>query len=145
MTIVSITEAAKLVGKSRRTLQRHLSQGVISRCHTATGEQGIDTAELLRYYGAFVVAPDNKHVTSDKSQHDIGHDAVSHVPIDTESQVKMAELRKENEMLKVLLDEKEKHNEDLRKTVLLLENTLTKSTPEPVVKQSWLSRLFGKK
>lgn len=144
MTIVSITEAANLVGKSRRTLQRHLSQGVISRCDTATGEQGIDTAELLRYYGAFVVAPNVTPVTSDKSQHDIGHVAVSHVSIDTETQVKMAELRKENEMLKVLLDEKEKRNEDLRKTVLLLEDTLTKSKPEPV-HQSWLGRLLGKK
>ena len=82
---------------------------------------------------------------SHMSQLVIGHDAVSHTSIDTKTAVKMAELRKENELLKVLLDEKEKHNEDLRKTVLLLENTLTKSTPEPVVKQSWLERLFGKK
>jgi predicted site-specific integrase-resolvase len=144
MTIVSITEAANLVGLSRRTLQRHLSQGVISKCDTATGEQGIDTAELLRYYGAFVVSPDVTHVTRDMSQLVIGHDAVSHTSIDTETAVKMAELRKENELLKVLLDEKEKHNEDLRKTVLLLEDTLTKPKPEPI-HQSWLGRLFGKK
>lgn len=142
MAIVTITEAAKLVGKSRRTVQRHLSQGVISKYIAATGEQGIDTAELLRYYGAFVVAPDDVTVTSNKSQNVIGHDVVVHTSIDTETQVKMAELCKENELLRVLLDEKNKHNEDLRKTVLLLENTLSKSEP---IKQTWLGRLFNKK
>lgn len=144
MPIVTITEAANLVGRSRRTLQRHLSQGLISKCDTATGEQGIDTSELLRFYGAFVSAPNDTPVTGDKSHGDMGNVTVSQNAVDVESLVKMAELRKENEMLKVLLDEKEKHNEDLRKTVLLLEDTLSKSKPEPS-KQTWFGRLFSKK
>lgn len=54
MAIVSISEAARLTGKDRRTIQRHIAAGKIS--HAANGK-GIDTSELLRFYGAFVAAP----------------------------------------------------------------------------------------
>ena len=47
MAIVTITEAAKLSGKSTQTLYRHIKAGKLSK-HSSGG---IDTAELIRCYG----------------------------------------------------------------------------------------------
>jgi len=48
MAIVSVREAVNLTGLSTATLYRHIKQGKLSRTN-----EGIDTAELLRAYGAF--------------------------------------------------------------------------------------------
>ena len=50
MATIGVTEAAKMVGLSRKTLYKHISIGKLSR---AAGGL-IDTSELLRAYGAFV-------------------------------------------------------------------------------------------
>ena len=47
----SITEAAKLTGKARSTLHRHLKDGRLSKELDADGQPVIDTAELVRVYG----------------------------------------------------------------------------------------------
>jgi hypothetical protein len=46
--IVTIQKATELTGKSRSTIERHIKQGVLSK-----SDNGIDTSELLRVYGAF--------------------------------------------------------------------------------------------
>jgi hypothetical protein len=46
--IITIQKATELTGKSRSTIERHIKQGVLSK-----SENGIDTSELLRVYGAF--------------------------------------------------------------------------------------------
>ncbi len=51
---VNIQKATLLTGKSRATIQRHIKAGKLSRT-----DAGIDTAELLRVYGALVPTPDN--------------------------------------------------------------------------------------
>lgn len=45
--IVNIQKAIELTGVSRSTIQRHIKQGKLSRT-----DIGIDTAELIRVYGA---------------------------------------------------------------------------------------------
>ena len=47
----SISEAAKLTGKARSTLHRHLKEGKISKETDVDGQPVIDTAELVRVYG----------------------------------------------------------------------------------------------
>lgn len=51
MAFVTITEAAKLVRRSRRTLYRDIDAGRLSKTVNADGGATIDTAELLRAYG----------------------------------------------------------------------------------------------
>ena len=51
MAIVSISEAAKLTSKNRRTLQRHIASGKLTKIVSATGEEGIEISELIRVYG----------------------------------------------------------------------------------------------
>ena len=59
---VTIQQATKLTGKSRATITRHISSGKLSRT-----DEGIDTVELIRVYGALVDTLDtsiNKQVTT---------------------------------------------------------------------------------
>lgn len=47
----SISEAARLAGKARSTLHRHLADGRLSKTTAPDGLPVIDTAELVRVYG----------------------------------------------------------------------------------------------
>jgi hypothetical protein len=53
MMFVNIEQATGLTGKSRATISRHIKSGKLSRT-----VDGIDTAELMRVYGALVSVPD---------------------------------------------------------------------------------------
>jgi hypothetical protein len=50
---VTIQQATKLAGKSRSTISRHINSGKLSKT-----DEGIDTAELIRVYGALIAVPD---------------------------------------------------------------------------------------
>jgi|SRR5271156_5284392 len=76
MAIVSISEAARLTGKSRKTIQRYVADGRISMSQHVAGEKGIDISELTRVFGdlsqpdpalshASVSQPDAPNVTPD--------------------------------------------------------------------------------
>lgn len=51
MSKVSISEAARLTGKSRITLHRHIEKGKLSKEVDGTGRPIIDVSELERVYG----------------------------------------------------------------------------------------------
>ena len=51
MTKLNITQAAKVVGKDRRTIQRHIKDGKLSCEQTKGGRKVIDASELIRAYG----------------------------------------------------------------------------------------------
>ena len=74
MSLVTITEASRLVSKSTQTLYRHIKSGKLSR----RSDKLIDTAELLRVYDSVttsnatsdapVLRHENVNVTPDTSQ-----------------------------------------------------------------------------
>ena len=66
MTVVSLTEAAKLADVSRPTLYRHLKNGTLSATKLRDGSRGIDVAELQRVFGALQrnTSNDTTNVTS---------------------------------------------------------------------------------
>ena len=51
MSILTVTEAAKAVDKSRATLYRHIKKGDLSVRQQPDGTRGIDTSELMRVFG----------------------------------------------------------------------------------------------
>lgn len=51
MTVVSISQAARLVRKGRQTLYNHNEKGKLSFTKTDDGKPGVDTSELERVYG----------------------------------------------------------------------------------------------
>lgn len=121
MTTVSISEAARLVGKNRRTLQRDITAGKLSKCDNG---KGVDISELLRVYGAFDSATDDT-------------DAHAAMPQDTapvisqdvaDMRSRMAALEAENAALK-------DHLSSLKQAMLLLEDKIT--TPQPKTAKKW--------
>jgi hypothetical protein len=57
MAVVSISEASRLVGKTRQTLYNDRDSGKLSWTMLETGKPGIDTSELQRVYGQLKLNP----------------------------------------------------------------------------------------
>jgi hypothetical protein len=121
MALVSISEAARLVGKSRRTLQRDIVAGKLSKCDNG---QKLDTSELLRVYGAFLPAT-NVAVESATLSQDVAGKSETMSQDVADMRVRLAALEAENAALK-------DHLGSLKQAMLLLENKAsteeTKST-----------------
>ena len=134
MSIVTINEAANLVGKSIKTIYRHIESGKLSCVIDDNGRKVVDMAELVRVYGLdlSLIENDNKVSMSDN-----GNGVENN----------FIHLEKEIELLKMLLVEKDKllnekdqRNADLKQALMLLEDKTKIEQP----KQSWIGRLFGK-
>ena len=52
----SVANAARLVGRDRRTLYKDIQRGRLTATTSATGERQVETAELIRVYGELVVS-----------------------------------------------------------------------------------------
>ena len=134
MALLSVSEAAKLVGKSVKTIYRHIESGKLSCVIDDNGRKVVDMAELVRVYGLdlSLIENDNKVSMSDN-----GNGVENNI----------IHLEKEIELLKMLLVEKDKllnekdqRNADLKQALMLLEDKTKIEQP----KQSWIGRLFGK-
>jgi len=123
MAIVTISEAARLTGKSRQTLHRHIVTGKLSKCNTEANGIGIDTSELLRVYGSikdYNVTP----VKNKQTLHKIT-DNVTYVTIDKNQQTDtIQQLEKELAILKVKVDEQEKRINAKQETIDTLKSAL---------------------
>ncbi|MDB4281828.1 helix-turn-helix domain-containing protein [Paraglaciecola sp.] len=106
MATIGVTEAAKMVGLSRKTLYKHISKGKLSR---AAGGL-IDTSELLRVYGAFVsgVTPvTEKKVTQGDKVKALGDRTISMTADELEAIIKGAVKAALLEAMPLLLESKE--------------------------------------
>lgn len=120
MAIVTISEAARLTGKSRQTLHRHIVTGKLSKCNTEANGIGIDTSELLRVYGSikdYSVTPLKNKQTLHKITDDVTIN--KNQPTDT-----IQQLEKELAILKVKVDEQEKRINDKQETIDTLKSAL---------------------
>lgn len=57
MAVVSVSEAARLVKKSRTSLYSAFKSGQLSKTVMPDGAPGVDTSELLRMYGRLYSSP----------------------------------------------------------------------------------------
>lgn len=102
MPLVNISEAARLVGVSRQTFYRHIEKKGISTSKDEKSDPVVDTAELLRVYGA--LHDTSTGATSQKLQTETPKKANS----DTLLQL-------ENQMLRERLADKDGVIDDLRR------------------------------
>lgn len=130
--LVSVAEAAKLVGRNRQTLYRdYLKTGKLSwRQDPVTRKKLIEISELIRVFGAFSGVASSDNVVAEtvslgdkKRQQETGEATAT-------LQAKLAVLQAENEGLRDRLSDKDAHIEDLRATVRLLEF-------KPAGKRAW--------
>jgi len=91
-SIVSISEASRLTGKTRATIHRHINTGKLSKVVNDTGGYGLDISELIRVYGS-IKDSDNKQDSNVKiEQHNT--EAVNAL------KARLAVLEAENNVLK---------------------------------------------
>ena len=123
MAIVSVSEAARLVGKSRRTIQRDIAAGKLSKCDNG---KKLDTSELLRVYGSLLNVPND----ADKNAH-MTQDVAPNIPPDVaEMRIRLAALEAENAALK-------DHVGSLKQAMLLLEHKEQQASTETTQQRKW--------
>lgn len=130
MAKVSISEAARLAGRSRSTLyEQYIKKGKITVERDFEGRKQIDTSELLRVFGS-IQLPDNQ---TDNGQDSSRQDRTP-VP-DSVNSV----LQAENEALRSLLEVRDKEvqflREQLSRTTALL--THQKDYQKPAKGRRW--------
>ena len=135
MSIVTINEASNLVGKSIKTIYRHIDSGKLSCVIDDNGRKMVDISELVRIYGLdLTLAKKDNGVSMSERGNEVEND--------------IALLEKEIELLKMLLSEKDKllnekdqRNADLKQALMLIEDKNKVGQP----RKSWFGRVFGKK
>lgn len=136
MAIVSISEAARITGKARSTIQSYIKTGKLSKnTDSHTGVVGIDTSELIRCFGQLNTTP-KEHVVTEQISHQTTGDTT---PNTEDEMTKIAVLEKEIDLLKKIIEEKDEHNKSLKQAMLLLEHKELKQEKA----LNWFSRLFN--
>lgn len=121
MAKISISEAARLTGKSRTTLHRLIKTGELSTCHGARNARMVDVSELIRVFGPLEHRP-SERVAGQVSEH-------SGTSVSAQGEQIIAQLRQEVEHLKTLVSAKDSHIDSLRQAMLLLEHRHTGDSP----------------
>ncbi|HCA7358528.1 TPA: helix-turn-helix domain-containing protein [Citrobacter freundii] len=114
MAKVSISEAARLTGKSRTTLHRLIKTGELSTCHGERNARMLDTSELLRVFGSLartVAAHDVEQV---------GEHSVTASQTENEQVIRL--LKQEVEHLRTLVSAQGSHIDSLKQAMQLLEH-----------------------
>lgn len=121
MAKVSISEAARLTGKSRTTLHRLIKTGELSTCHGARNARMVDVSELIRVFGPLENRPSVQGIAQVAEHSDTG--------VFAQSEQVIAQLRQEVEHLKTLVSAKDSHIDSLRQAMLLIEHKHTGDSP----------------
>lgn len=133
MAQVSISEAARLTGKSRKTLHTYISNGKLTKVTDTHGKPKIDTSELIRVFGELTKPKETVTPQCNLSQKVTPEFVTIH-------NTEIERLKQEVSFLKELLIEKDKRNDDLKHALLLIESKLP-AIPEPTepvpAKKSW--------
>ena len=157
---VSISEAARLVGKGRQTLYNHKKQGKLSFEKDRDGSPVVQVAELMRVYGELKLPKPNEVETdkdtvkeSSASQQETGKGNSSRQLdmlrklISTQKELSMLKQSQEREReiqeerIQDLKSQVNDWKEQARSTTHLLE--YQQSEQEKKSSRGWLSRLFS--
>lgn len=120
MPQVSIAEAARLVSKDRRTIERQMKAGKLSYTTNSSGGKVIDTSELIRVFGELSlndcgnVGTTNAAACHDMPQHDNSPEIAA-------LKVRLAAADAENAVLKERVQDLKIQQEQLGYALRLLE------------------------
>ncbi|WP_241627670.1 MerR family transcriptional regulator [Rosenbergiella epipactidis] len=123
MTLVSISEAARMTGKARSTLHKYIKQGKLSTTTDSDNSKKIEISELLRVFGPLLGVASDTVTTVAKQQQT--------TQVNTDKlHARIQLLEQENSHLKDTNSLLEKNLDDVRQAMYLIESKLPK-TPEP--------------
>lgn len=129
MAKVSISEAARLTGKSRTTLHRLIKTGELSTCSGVRNAKMIDISELIRVFGEVstpVTEQAGEQVTEQRA-----------TPPDALNEQVVRTLKQEVEHLRTLVSAQESHIDSLKQSLQLLEHKKEAAQPMPPSGQWW--------
>lgn len=120
MALVSVSQAARLAGISRQHLYRKfIKTGEISVSKGLKGEPLIDTSELLRVFGQLHGDSNGDGAALQEETHE-KHTGDSGLL--SELQAKLQLVEAENRALRERIEDKDKHLDDVRQAMRLLED-----------------------
>jgi hypothetical protein len=151
MAKISISEAARLTGKNRTTLHRHIKSGKLSKFLDNDNAPLLDTSELMRVYPTFkapVAAQQVAGVLQSNSKQQLATG-------DATAEIELLKLKLQHAEEKIAIEEGRRHESERREReakeeVNRLLNIVEKHTyllaaaPEQEsVKKSWWQRVFN--
>lgn len=142
MALVTVAEAAKLVGITRQQLyKRYLNTDKDDRLTSTKNNAGVilvDTAELIRVFGEINLEGD----TGDSQEApEIDNMATAQATVETTAE--LALLRQKVEFLEELWKAEKHRADNLESSIRLLEHRQQDQQPPPA-KPGFFSRLFGR-
>lgn len=129
MAKVSISEAARLTGKSRTTLHRLIKAGELSTCSGARNAKMVDISELIRVFG------DISKPVQEQPFEQVTEQRVTVPPALSEQMV--SSLKQEVEHLRTLVSAQESHIDSLKQSLQLLEHKKDTQQPLPPPAKWW--------
>lgn len=129
MAKVSISEAARLTGKSRTTLHRLIKTGELSTCAGVRNAKMVDISELIRVFGDISTPVPEQPPEQSYEQ------SVTARPAPSEHVVNS--LKQEVEHLKTLVSAQESHIDSLKQSLQLLEHKKDVQQPLPPPAKWW--------
>jgi predicted nuclease with TOPRIM domain len=119
MAFVSVSEAARLAGISRQHLyKKYIKTGILS-VERHFDVPKVQVSELLRVFGELKSETTDDKQLVDNSLHEM---TLKNVNDYSELQAKVKALEAENRQLHERLDDKDRHLQDLREAMKLLEH-----------------------
>ena len=137
MPLLNISEASKVVKKSRATLHKYINNGRLSIVIGDDGQKKIDTSELLRVFGELVSPGDTVTVQNEQPFTGVTVDSLK-----AQIALLQEELRNAHDREKVALEREEKLMSMLEQHTLALPAAVAAITPKPM---SLWERIFGRK
>lgn len=138
MAEVTVSKAARMTGKGRSTIQRHIKEGKLSAGRDAAGNPVIDTSELLRVYGA-LQADDTDKAGAIKQPDTPEADQTAHTMIEALRE-ELRAAREREDWLKGQLEAEQERSRELERRML------PPGEPGPgpgEPKKGFFRRLFG--
>lgn len=129
MAKVSISEAARLTGKSRTTLHRLIKAGELSTCSGVRNAKMVDISELIRVFG------DISKPVQEQPFEQVPEQRVTAPPAPSEQVV--SSLKQEVEHLRTLVSAQESHIDSLKQSLQLLEHKKDMQQPLPPPAKWW--------
>jgi len=129
MAKVSISEAARLTGKSRTTLHRLIKTGDLSTCAGVRNAKMVDISELIRVFG------DISKPVQEQPFEQVPEQRVTVTPALSEQMV--SSLKQEVEHLRTLVSAQESHIDSLKQSLQLLEHKKDVQQPLPPPVKWW--------
>jgi FtsZ-binding cell division protein ZapB len=108
MPKVSLSEAARMAGKSRVTIHRHIEKGLVTKEIDETGNPVIDVSELERVYGS---------LRYDTATEDVSKEPHATGETSNDSSLLQMEIENVREHLSLLASERERERQTLRETI----------------------------